>query len=125
MEIVEITDRSAALTDALLSVWESAVRATHLFLSEAEIRRIRGFVPQAIAAVERLTVAVDDDGAPVAFMGTENGRLEMLFVSDTARGRASAGSCCATASGRTVCMRSRSTSKTRRPSAFMRTWALP
>lgn len=87
MKTVEIKDRSAALTDAPLTVWEGSVRATHLFLSEAEIRRIRGGVPQAIAAVERLTVAADDDGAPAAFMGTENGRPEMLFVSDTARGK--------------------------------------
>ncbi len=87
MKTVEITDRSAALTKALLTVWEGSVRATPLFLPEAEIRRIRGFVPQAIAAVERLTVAADDDGAPVAFMGMENGRPEMLFVSDTARGK--------------------------------------
>ena len=87
MKIVEVTNRNDALTDALLTVWEGSVRATHLFLSEAEIRRIRGFVPQAIAAVERLTVATDEQGAPAAFMGTENGRLEMLFVSPAKRGK--------------------------------------
>lgn len=73
MKTVEINDRSGTLTDALLTVWEGSVRATHLFLSEAEIRRIRGFVPQAFAAVERLTVAAGDDGAPVAFMGQRTG----------------------------------------------------
>lgn len=125
MKIVEINDRSAALTDAPLTVWEGSVRATHLFLSEAEIRRIRGGVPQAIAAVERLTVAADDDGAPAAFMGAEDGRPEMHFISRQQGTRASAGSCCATASGRTACVRSRSTGKTRRPSAFMRIWDLP
>ena len=125
MKIVEINDRSAALTKALLTVWEGSVRATHLFLSEAEIRRIRGFVPQAITAVERLTVAADEQIAPVAFMGAEDGRPEMHFISRQQGARASAGRCCATASGRTACVRSRSTGKTRRPSAFTRTWALP
>ena len=125
MKTVEITDRSAALTKALLTVWEGSVRATPLFLPEAEIRRIRGFVPQAIAAVERLTVAADEQGAPAAFMGTENGRPEMHFISRQQRAMASAGRCCAAASGRTACMRSRSTGKTRRPSAFMHIWDLP
>lgn len=73
MKTVEITDRSAALTKALLTVWEGSGRATPLFLPEAEIRRIRGFVPQAIAAVERLTVAADEQGAPAAFMGQRTG----------------------------------------------------
>lgn len=69
MKIVEINDRSGTLT----VIWEGSVRATPLFLSDAEIRRIRGGVPQAIAAVERLTVAADDDGAPAAFMGQRTG----------------------------------------------------
>ena len=71
----------AALTDALLTVWEGSVRATPLFLPEAEIRRIRGGVPQAITAVERLTVAADDDGAPVAC-----GRLAALDAGQYAGG---------------------------------------
>lgn len=99
MKTVEINDRSGTLT----VVWEGSVRATPLFLSDAEIRRIRGGVPQAIAAVERLTVAADDDGAPVAFMGAEDGRPEMHFISRQQGTRASAGRCCATASGRTAC----------------------
>ena len=60
MKIVEITDRSAALT----AVGEGSGRATPLFLPEAEIRRIRGGVPQAVAAVERSTVAADEQIPP-------------------------------------------------------------
>lgn len=125
MKIVEINDRSAALTKALLTVWEGSVRATHLFLPEAEIRRIRGGVPQAIAAVERLTVAADEQVAPAAFMGQRTGDRRCCSSPTRHGERASAGRCCATASGRTACVRSRSTSKTRRPSAFMRIWDLP
>lgn len=86
MRIYEVTDRSPELLSALLTVWEASVRATHLFLSDAEIRRIRGYVPQAMAAVQHLVVA-EEAGRPVGFMGAENGRLEMLFLSPDARGK--------------------------------------
>lgn len=36
--------------------WESSVRATHLFLSESEIDRIKGYVPQALRQVQHLLV---------------------------------------------------------------------
>ena len=71
---------------SLLSVWEGSVRATHLFLSESEIARLREYVPQALLAVEILVVA-QKGGAPDAFMGVEDGSLEMLFVAPQERGR--------------------------------------
>ena len=37
MKIIEAKDRTTALMEQLLKVWESSVRATHLFLSENEI----------------------------------------------------------------------------------------
>ena len=40
----------------LVRVWESSVRATHLFLSESEIDRIKGYVPQALRQVRHLHV---------------------------------------------------------------------
>ncbi len=70
----------------LLGVWEGSVRATHLFLSESEIARLREYVPQALLAVEILVVA-QKGGAPAAFMGVEGGSLEMLFVAPQERGR--------------------------------------
>lgn len=41
MNQYEVQERSPQLLEALLGVWEDAVRATHLFLSEAEIRQIK------------------------------------------------------------------------------------
>ena len=93
MLIQEVHDRNQALVDELLEVWERSVRATHAFLSDAEVRRIKGYVPQAIEAVEHLVVAVlatpgaPDGEKPVAFMGIQSERLEMLFVSPEERGR--------------------------------------
>ena len=70
----------------LLGVWEGSVRATHLFLSESEIARLREYVPQALLAVEILVVA-QKGGAPAAFMGIEDGSLEMLFIAPQERGK--------------------------------------
>ena len=45
-------DETAAVSEATISelvrVWESSVRATHLFLSENEVERIKGYVLQAL-----------------------------------------------------------------------------
>ena len=79
------TDRTPELVERLVNVWERSVRATHTFLSEAEIAEIKPFVPQALAGVETLVVAARD-GGPVGFMGVQDGRLEMLFLDPEVRG---------------------------------------
>ena len=81
-----VTERTPELVDQLTRVWERSVRATHTFLSEAEVAQIKPYVPQAIAGVGTLVVAEKDD-APVGFMGVEGGRLEMLFLDPDVRGR--------------------------------------
>lgn len=86
MKIYEITER-AAVIDRLLEIWESSVRATHLFLSESEIIRIKGYVPTALNGVSNLVIAENGEGEPLAFMGAQSGRLEMLFVSADERGQ--------------------------------------
>lgn len=87
MRIYEVAERSPSLSDALCRVWESSIRATHLFLSQAEILRIKAYVPQALAAVAHLVVAESGNGTPVGFLGAENGRLEILFLSPDSRGK--------------------------------------
>ena len=84
--ILVVTDRTPALLEALVAVWEASVKATHLFLSPAEIAVIKGYVPQAIGQVEHLIVA-EENKAPVAFMGVEGHKLEMLFVAPDERGK--------------------------------------
>ena len=86
MTIHEVQNRTPDLTQALVQVWEASVRATHTFLTEAEILRIREYVPQALGGVAHLVIAEAEPGAPVGFLGAENGRLEMLFLSPAARG---------------------------------------
>ena len=86
MKICEIQDRNQELLTDLLDIWESSVRATHLFLSDAEIKSIKKYVPQTMEKAEHLTVSTDDSGKATAFMGISGERLEMLFVSSEARG---------------------------------------
>ena len=87
MEIVEVCGRKPELIPALLTVWENSVRATHLFLSEAEIAKIKEYVPQALAKAEHLVIAENEEKEPVAFMGTKKDRLEMLFLLPSERGK--------------------------------------
>lgn len=51
MNIVEVKDRTNVLVEQLLKVWESSVRATHLFLSNEEIENIKKYVPQALKEI--------------------------------------------------------------------------
>lgn len=56
MKITEYQQRSQRLIQQLLEVWETAVRATHLFLSDAEIQTIKSYVPQALSEIPHLIV---------------------------------------------------------------------
>ena len=87
MKIVEVQERSPQWLASLLEIWETAVRATHHFLSEEAIQKIRLYVPQALMEVPHLLVAEDERGTPMAFMGVDGQKLEMLFVAADARGR--------------------------------------
>ena len=86
-KIVQVQERTQQLIRQLLNVWESSVRATHDFLSEEEIIKIREYVPMAIENVEHLIIAEKESGEPAAFMGIDGNRLEMLFLSPEARGK--------------------------------------
>lgn len=85
MKIYEVQERNSCLLNVLLNVWEDSVRATHLFLSDAEINKIKGYVPQALSSVEHLIIAEGETCGAVGFMGVCNNRLEMLFISPKAR----------------------------------------
>lgn len=87
IHIREITNRDAALILSLLTVWESSVKATHLFLSDKEIESLKHYVPQALREIPHLLIAENGDGAPVAFAGIDGHKLEMLFVAAEKRGK--------------------------------------
>ena len=86
INLYEVSQREPQLICQLTTIWEDSVRATHLFLSEAEIQKIKAYVPHALTGVSHLLVAEKMPGQPVAFMGLEGHRLEMLFLSPAERG---------------------------------------
>lgn len=87
MKIYEVQIRTPQLLTNLLSIWEDSVRATHHFLSDAEVKKIKEYVPQALRGVEHLIIAENESNKAIAFMGIENSRLEMLFLSPSERGK--------------------------------------
>ena len=87
MKIIEATDRTGILIERLLKVWESSVKATHLFLSDDERGEIKQYVPQALKEVPILVVAENENGNPMGFMGIADKMLEMLFVLNESRGQ--------------------------------------
>ncbi len=87
MKILEVAEITPSLTEQLIVVWEKSIRATHLFLSEDEIEEIKKYVPQALNSIAHLIIAEETGGSPVAFMGIEKQKLEMLFITPEERGK--------------------------------------
>ncbi len=87
MKLVEVKERNPSLIEKLLCVWESSVKATHLFLSNDEIHNIKQYVPKALSDVPILIVAECKNGNTIGFMGIANQTLEMLFVANESRGQ--------------------------------------
>ena len=81
---IEIKDigkdaRTPELVAELLDIWEASVRASHHFLTEADIRNLRPQAEEAIQQIETLWTA-DHDNSSIGFMGIQTGKIEMLFL---------------------------------------------
>ena len=87
MEEINIKNRNLSLIEKLIDVWKRSVRETHLFLSNEEIEEIKNFVPMALKLVPHLIIENDVNGVPIAFMGIDDGKLEMLFIDPRERGK--------------------------------------
>ena len=79
MELMICANRTEALTDQLVGLWDRSVRVSHTFLSESDIARLRPVVRQAVQGIPVLTVATDGEEI-VGFMGIAERKVEMLFV---------------------------------------------
>ena len=71
----------------ILEIWESSVKATHLFLTEANIVSLRPFVEEGVKFISNLAVIRDEEDTIQAFIGVHDNKIEMLFVRDTLRGK--------------------------------------
>lgn len=74
------SERDGGLLNKLTALWEASVRATHHFLREADIENLKPYVTEGLACIKHLYVAVEAD-APTAFIGIQDEKIEMLFVS--------------------------------------------
>jgi putative acetyltransferase len=71
----------------VLEVWEASVRATHHFLSEADIQFLKPLIPDALAEVTQLFGVRDGAGLVIGFAGVEKDMVEMLFLHPAWRGQ--------------------------------------
>ena len=78
--------RTPAVMEHLESLWESSVRATHDFLTDDNIQDLKSLVRQGLEAIPILCAATDGQGNILGFMGIEENKIEMLFITPEARG---------------------------------------
>ncbi len=87
MKEIKKDERTENLINQLLEVWEDSVKATHTFLSNEEIENIKKYVPQALEGISHLIILENEKYQPIAFMGIEENKLEMLFIKNSERGK--------------------------------------
>ena len=79
--------RPSSLIDALTTIWEASVRATHHFLAETDIYSLRPLVKAGLSEIPLLVLAEGPEGDPLGFMGLDGEKIEMLFISPHSRGQ--------------------------------------
>jgi putative acetyltransferase len=70
----------------VVEVWEASVRATHTFVTEADIEVIRPLVLDSLPNVPHLLCVRERTGQVAGFIGVEGETVEMLFVHPASRG---------------------------------------
>ncbi|MDZ5545068.1 GNAT family N-acetyltransferase [Enterococcus cecorum] len=86
IQILELDQRDTYL-QLIVQLWEANVKVTHTFLTKEEIQNIKQYVPQAVAHVPHLCIALSKQGELLGFIGVADQRLEMLFIQVNARGQ--------------------------------------
>jgi putative acetyltransferase len=85
MGIHQIQRGEKADYNQLMTVWESAVKATHDFLSIEDFGLFKQIIPNYLPNVDLYVIRVDK--TIVAFMGVLGENIEMLFVSSDSIGK--------------------------------------
>lgn len=84
---MQISDIRPAEYDRAAELWEASVRATHDFVTEADLDVFRPLVRASFGEIAQLAGLREDDGRLIGFIGVENGNVEMLFLDPAYRGR--------------------------------------
>ena len=87
-DVPEIRRARAADHDTLVALWERSVRATHDFLTEADIGTLRPLVGEALSddALELWVLTAGAD-VPIGFMGLAGHDIAALFLEPARRGQ--------------------------------------
>ena len=86
---VPIMINSASQRDypAIIELWELSVRASHLFLPEDYLQRIKKLLPSILEAVKLFGHLDKDQKTITGFLGVTDEKIEMLFVHPDKRGQ--------------------------------------
>lgn len=78
--MTQIRPAAPADRDALLALWLRSIRATHTFLSEADIQALIPAARDAALVMLEVWVLADESDQPLGFMGLDDTKLEALFI---------------------------------------------
>ncbi|CAA7386151.1 GNAT family N-acetyltransferase [Chryseobacterium fistulae] len=70
----------------IMEIWESAVKATHHFLTKEDIHYFKEIIPKDYLPHMKVYIIFQDNEAK-GFASVVDGNLEMLFVHDHVRGK--------------------------------------
>ena len=86
---VPIMINSASQRDypAIIELWELYVRASHLFLPEDYLQRIKKLRPSILEAVKLFVHLENDQKTITGFLGVTDEKIEMLFIHPDKRGQ--------------------------------------
>ncbi len=82
-----IRKATPADADRLFDVWQTAVDATHDFVSAGDMAEIAKLVREDYLPVADLDLVEDASGTVLAFMGMTDAEIDSLFVHANARGK--------------------------------------
>lgn len=78
MEIIKAQEQDF---DSMIDIWEDSVRATHDFLTESDIDKLKILIRQKYFYSEDLYIEIIKDSNQIlGFLGTSKDSIEMLFI---------------------------------------------
>ncbi|WP_297905789.1 GNAT family N-acetyltransferase [uncultured Parabacteroides sp.] len=77
---IELRERTDEVISSLTTIWERSVRASHDFLKEEDISALMPFVQEGLKQIRILIIAIEKDQY-IGFMGIQDQKIEMLFLS--------------------------------------------
>ena len=75
-----IQEADAQHYQELIEIWQASVQATHDFLADGEIAKLRPLILEHYFDAVKLHYFAIDDGKIVGFIGVADANIEMLFV---------------------------------------------